>query len=162
MAFWSKRELAKAGSPAPDFQLERIGGGSVNLAKITADGPVLLAFFKISCPVCQLTLPFLERIHSPGNLAVYGVSQNGETDTREFARQYGLTFPMLLDLESGKYIASDAYGISTVPTLFLIERDGRISRAIEGWQKKEIEALGEKAGVVAIRDTDAVPALKAG
>ncbi len=162
MAFWNKRELAKAGTPAPDSRLERLGGGTVNVTQLSASGPALLAFFKVSCPVCQLTLPFLERIHLPERLSVYGVSQNAEKDTLEFVRQYGLTFPMLLDPESRKFPASNEFGISTVPTLFLIERDGRISRVIEGWQKKEIDALGERAGVAAIRDTDAVPAWKAG
>lgn len=162
MAFWKKQQLAQTGSPAPDFQLERLGGGAATLEQLLADGPILLAFFKISCPVCQLTLPFLERIHAPGALNVFGVSQNGEEDTREFARRYGLTFPMLLDPEAGRYPASNAYGVTTVPTLFLVERDGSVGRVVEGWQKKEIEWLGNRAGVAAIRDTDAVPAWKAG
>jgi sulfite exporter TauE/SafE len=72
-----------------------------------------------------------------------------------------VTFPALLDSQEG-FEVSNAFGISTVPTLFLVERDGTVSHVVEGWQKKEIEWLGERAGVAAIRVSDNVPAWKAG
>jgi peroxiredoxin len=123
---------------------------------------VLLAFFKVTCPVCQFALPFLERLHAAGTLAIYGISQNDGEDTREFNREFGITFPMLCDTEESGFPVSDAFGISSVPTLFLVERDGTISRAVEGWRKKEIEWLGEKAGVVPFRRGENVPEWKAG
>ena len=43
--------------------------------------------------------------------------------------------------EERGFPASNAYGISSVPTLFLIERDGTVSKVLEGWRKKEIAAL---------------------
>ena len=92
---------------------------------------------------------------------MYGISQNDAEDTREFNREYGVTFPTLLDSEEG-FEVSNAFGISSVPTLFLVERDGAISRVVEGWRKQEIEWLGERAGVAAIRASDNVPAWKAG
>src|ERR1019366_9041010 len=114
------------------------------LREIAVRGPALLAFFKISCPVCQLTFPFLERLHAAGTLAVYGISQN---DAREFNEDFGITFPALLDDQDSGFPASNAFGISSVPTLFLVERDGAISHVIEGWRKKEMEFLAAKAGV---------------
>ena len=152
--------MLQSGVLAPEFRLPLLGGGEIGLAEIVAGGPALLAFFKVNCPVCQLTLPFLERIHTPA-APVYGISQNGAKDTREFNRKFGVTFPTLLDSEEG-FEVSNAFGISTVPTLFLVERDGAISHVVEGWQKKEIEWLGERAGVAAIRASDNVPAWKAG
>jgi len=131
------------------------------LSDLAANGPVLLAFFKISCPVCQLTLPFLERIHG-NRLPVYAISQNDIEDTREFNRYYRLSLPTLLDREEEDFPVSNAFGISSVPTMFLIERDGTVSRVIEGWQKAEIEKLGELAGVQAIGAADRVPQWKAG
>ena len=92
MASHRRRDLLDAGVRAPDFRLERLDGGEVSLADLTAKGPVVLAFFKITCPVCQLTLPFLDRIQSDA-LAIYGISQNSPRDTREFARQFGVRFP---------------------------------------------------------------------
>jgi peroxiredoxin len=158
---WGRRiQLLQSGVKAPDFRLPRLGGGEITLAEILAGGPALLAFFKVTCPVCQLTLPFLARIHSPA-VAVYGISQNDAEDTAQFNREFGVTVPMLLDSEEG-FEVSNAFGISSVPTLFLVEPEGVISRVVEGWQKKEIDWLGERAGVAAIRASDNVPAWKAG
>lgn len=161
MASHRQLKLPRAGSLAPAFRLSRLEGGEITLAEIAA-GPAVLAFFKVSCPVCQMTLPFLERIHTAGVLKIYGISQNDAADTREFMRDFGLSFPMLLDSEDDDFPASNAYGISSVPTMFLVERDGTLSRVIEGWQKAEIERLGTLAGVQVLRASDHVPVWKPG
>ena len=69
---------------------------------------------------------------------------------------------MLLDSEDAGYPASNAYGINSVPTLFLVEPDGVISRAIEGWNRIDMEALGAEAGIALFQAGDNVPAWKAG
>jgi peroxiredoxin len=152
----------EAGADAPSFQLPRLEGGETSLAESTAAGPALLAFFKISCPVCQLAFPFLERLHKPGTLTVYGISQNNARDTREFAKRYGVTFPVLLDLESNGFPASNAYGLTSVPTLFLVEPGGAIAQTIHGWDKQKMSALGATNGVSVFRPEDNVPEWKAG
>jgi peroxiredoxin len=157
-----QRHLLEAGSHAPDFRLPRLDGGEISGSEIISAAPAALAFFKISCPVCQLTFPFLERLHQPGVLPVYGISQNDAESTREFAGRYGITFPMLLDEEERGFAVSNAFGISTVPTIFLIGQDGSISRVIEGWQKQEIGAIAGFAGVSLFRPDDRVPEAKAG
>jgi peroxiredoxin len=162
MASHRQRKLPDAGSRAPDFRLARLDGGEMSLADIAANGPALLVFFKITCPVCQMTLPFLERIHASGSLPIYGISQNDAEDTREFMQEFGVSFPMLLDSEDADFPASNAYGISSVPTMFLVERDGTLSRALEGWQKAEMDRLGALAGMAIFRPGDNVPAWKAG
>ena len=162
MATGKQRKLLDPGSRAPDFRLPRLDGGTTALQEILGNGPAVIAFFKTTCPVCQLTFPFLERIHQGGRLPVYAISQDDAEDTREFNRQFGVTLPTLLDTGRSGYPVSDAFGISSVPTTFLIERDGRISRVIEGWSKREIEWLGGLAGVEAFRQGDNVPEWKAG
>ncbi|HLK67147.1 MAG TPA: TlpA disulfide reductase family protein [Bryobacteraceae bacterium] len=157
-----QRDLLDAGTPAPAFQLDGLDGESVSLADLISKGPVLLAFFKVSCPVCQMTFPFLERLHSAGTLPIYGISQNDAADTREFNREFGITFPILLDREESDFVVSNTYGISSVPTLFLVGRDGGIFRVIEGWRKTEMEWLGTQAGVMPFRSSDRVPEWKAG
>jgi peroxiredoxin len=152
----------EAGVRAPEFRLTRLEGGETSLAEITAAGPALLAFFKISCPVCQLAFPFLERLHHPGTLPVYGISQNNARDTREFANRFGVTFPMLLDLESTGFPVSNAYGLTNVPTLFLVEANGSIAQTIHGWNKQKMAALGATNGVSVFRSEDNVPEWKAG
>ncbi len=162
MAARSQHKLLAAGTRAPAFRLQRLDGGEVQLQDLLANGPVLVAFFKVNCPVCQLTFPFLERIHKAGGLAIYGISQNGAPDTHSFNREFGITFPMLLDSEDDDFPASNAYGISSVPTLYLIASDGKIARVIEGWSKRDIEQLGADSGFTVFHATDNVPALKAG
>ncbi len=146
-----------------EFRLDRLEGGEVAFPNLAANGPSLLAFYKVTCPVCQLTLPFLERIHSGGRLPVFAISQNDAEDTDEFNRYYGISIPTLLDREDADFPASNAFGISSVPSIFLLERDGTVSRVIEGWQKQEVERLGAVSGVNPFRPEDKnVPQWKAG
>jgi peroxiredoxin len=162
MASRRQPRLLEPGSPAPAFRLKSLEGGESTLAEWTARGRVLLTFFKVTCPVCQMTLPFLERIHLSGNLAVCAISQNDAADTREFHQYFGVTLPTLLDSEEEDFPASNAYGLTNVPTLFLVEPDGVISRVIEGWSKMDMQSLGELAGMALFRAEDNVPAWKAG
>jgi len=162
MALVKKQDLLATGTAAADFRLPRLEAGEMTLHDITSQGPALLAFFKVNCPVCQLTFPYLERIHTPDRLPVYGISQNDSGETHAFNQRYGITFPTLLDNEDNGFAASNAFGISTVPTIFLIERDGTVSRVIEGWQKKEMQGLAEEAGIRPFLEGEAVPEWKAG
>jgi peroxiredoxin len=162
LPFKKKPKPLEAGAAAPGFALPRLDGGEASLQQITSAGPALLVFFKISCPVCQLALPFYERLSKSGALAVYGVSQNDASDTRGFAQRYGLMFPMLLDLENTGYPVSNAYGLTNVPTAFLVEPGGLIAQTIHGWNKSEVTALGSAKGVSVFRPGDQVPEWKAG
>ena len=57
-----KRVLAEVGAQAPSFRLTGVDGCERSLAEILTGGPALLAFYKVSCPVCQLTAPYLQRL----------------------------------------------------------------------------------------------------
>jgi peroxiredoxin len=162
MASRRQHPILDAGSRAPGFRLSRLEGGEATLTEMTARGRVLLVFFKVTCPTCQLTLPFLERLHARGTLAICGISQNDAADTREFNSTFGVSFPTLLDAEDDGFPAGNGYGISAVPSMFLVEPDGMISRVIEGWNKIDMEALGALAGMTLLRPEDNVPAWKAG
>lgn len=132
----------EADTLAPPFTLKDIEGKSYDLAAALKQGPVLLAFFKVTCPVCQFTFPFLERLHQAikghAGVQLWGISQNDERDTHEFAREYGCTFPLLLD-EDG-YPVSNHYGLTNVPTLFLVKPDGSIQLSSVGFVRQDIEA----------------------
>ena len=135
---------------APDLTLPTMDGKTFSLQKALARGPVALAFFKISCPVCQYALPFLERIHQAyGNkkVSIVGISQNGKKDTAAFMKEYGVTFPVLLD-DTGSYPASNAYGLTNVPTIFWIAQDGEIEVSSVGWVKKDIADINRLAAEV--------------
>lgn len=157
--------MLRARHRAPDFKLAQLGAGLVALRELLSVGPVLLAFFKSTCPVCQMTFPYLERIHrgrAPESLTIYGISQDDPEATREFNAEFGISFPVLLDTEESGYPASNAYGIAHVPSLFLVERDGTIAWSLEGFNKRELEAVAGRAGVKPFRPGEKVPDWKAG
>jgi peroxiredoxin len=157
-----KKAVLEAGARAPSFRLKGLDGAAASLEEILAKGPALLAFYKISCPVCQLTFPYLERLASGSGIQVIGISQDDASATEGFNQRFGVTFSTLLDPAKDSYPASNAYGITNVPTLFLVEPDGQIASAISGFSKRDLEALGERAGAKPFRAGENVPEWKAG
>src|SRR3954465_3797031 len=129
-----------AGIKAPEISLPTLQGGSFSLASALESGLVVLAFFKVSCPVCQMAFPFFERLHQAyrgKNVSVIGISQDSAKDTAAFARQFGITFPLALD-NAKTYPASNAYGLTNVPTLFLVNRHEEIEVSSVGWSRDEL------------------------
>ncbi len=153
--------MLSAGSSAPSFELKELNGEKKSLDELLRKGPAVLVFYKISCPVCQLTAPYLERLAANATLQVIGISQDDDESTRGFNRRFGVTFPTLLD-PSKDYPASNAYGISSVPSLFLVEPDGKIAKAFSGFSKNDLEALAQRAGAPIFQPEDNVPEWKAG
>lgn len=135
-----------AGTAAPNFALPTTEGKQFSLAEARKHGPVVLAFFKVSCPVCQFALPYLQRMHEAyrnGSLTIVGVSQNTRKETLSFMRDYGITFPVLLD-DARTYRVSNDYGLTNVPTVFLVGRDGQIQLSSVGWVRNEIEDVNSR------------------
>jgi peroxiredoxin len=167
MASARENQTLEAGQRAPDFQLDDLNGGQKTLSKLLAEAPVFLAFFKVSCPTCQYTLPFLERMYrglAGGAARMFAVSQDDAEATREFHKEFGITMPTLLDSARHGYPASNAYLLSQVPSMFLVERDGdgTISWSLIGFHKTELEALGSRLGVQPFRPEERVPEMKSG
>jgi peroxiredoxin len=154
--------MLKPGDIAPGFRLPDLTGGSHDLSTLVAAGPVLLAFFKVSCPTCQFTMPFLERASSAGRLNVWGISQDNTSATADFRNRYSLTFPTLLDSAAEGYPASNAYKLTHVPTLYLVEPDGRISWASSGFVKADLDELNRRFDAGMFQRGDSVPERKPG
>jgi peroxiredoxin len=160
----------EAGNIAPGFSLKGLDGKDYSLHALMQKGPVVAAFFKVSCPVCQFTFPFLERLYKRyggDGVTFLGISQDDARDTKDFAKQYGATFPMTLD-EKG-YPVSNAYGLTNVPTIFLIETDGSVKVSCMGFDKKDLETIASElasrrkmAPAALFRADESVPANKPG
>jgi peroxiredoxin len=134
------------GTEAPDFELRALDGRRFVLREELAHGPVVLAFFKVSCPTCQYALPFLERLEQAyrhKGVRIIGVSQNNAKHTADFLQQFGVTFPVLLD-DTEKYPVSNAYGLTNVPTFFWIAQDGEIETSSVGWVKADFSEMNRK------------------
>ncbi len=134
--------MLSAGKSAPHFRLATTDGRWTSSEEALAKGSLLLGFFKVDCPVCQYTFPFLERIHEQlqkHDVQIWGIAQDNAKDAAQFARSYGLTFPILID--DRPYKTSRAYGLEIVPSLFLVKPDGEIEIASEGFSKADLLAI---------------------
>jgi len=134
------------GKKAPGIALKTLEGKRFSLTEELARGPVVLAFFKVSCPTCQYAFPFFERLHKAykqKGVTVVGVSQNDAKETAAFVKELGVTFPVLLD-DTHKYPASNAYGLTNVPTVFWVAQDGEIEVSSVGWVKADFEQINRK------------------
>lgn len=154
-----------AGERAPDVSLRDPSGETVSLDTLLHDGPAVLAFFKVSCPVCQMIFPYLDRLSragSPEGLRIVGVSQDEAGATKAFQKRFGSTPRSLFDDEDQGYQASNAYGITHVPSLFVIERDGTISNSWSGFSKADLESLGGRFHQPTFQPHESVPAFKPG
>ena len=158
------------GHAAPGFTLKSLDGKEYSLSKLLEKGSVVAAFFKISCPVCQFTFPYLQRLaerYSGDFATVIAISQDDARGTAEFNREYGVKFTTLLD-EAG-YPISNAYGLSMVPTIFLIEPDGKVKVSCMGFDKGDLETIASElsqrrqiAATPLFRSDEIIPAQKPG
>jgi len=134
------------GSTAPAFELKGLDGKRFSLTDELARGPVVLVFFKASCPTCQYALPFYERLYRAyghKGVTLVGVSQNEAKETAAFNKEFGVTFPVLLD-DIRTYPVSNAYGLTNVPTIFWIAQDGEIEVSSVGWLKADFEEINRR------------------
>lgn len=131
------------GTPAPSIDLPTLDGNRFSLAEARKKGPVLAAFFKAACPTCQMALPYLERIYKAypaGKFTMMGISQDEEDTAADFARTFGVTFPIALE-DTSDYRFSNAYGLTNVPSIFLVSPQGQVEASSVGWLRSEIEDL---------------------
>jgi peroxiredoxin len=110
------------GTAAPPFRLEDLDGKPHSLDQLRQGDLLLLVFYHSECPTCGLSMPFignLARAVKSERMKIWGVSQDGRNETVKFARLKGLEMPILIDADP--YPVSQAYGLTNVPTLFLID-----------------------------------------
>lgn len=156
------------GTRAPLFSLATSDGSRKNLAETLRNNPlVVLFFFKVSCPVCQFSAPYMERIHKnyPA-VPVWGISQDDAVATNEFVRAHGASFPVVLD---EKLESTVEYDLTNVPTVFLVRSDGTIGQVIMGFAKSDFQNLNSAIARISgadektlFTDDDDVPALRPG
>jgi peroxiredoxin len=156
--------MLQPSNQAPQFTLHRIDGSDWRLA---AGRPALLVFFETDCPTCQLTIPYLNKLaRALGDKAsVVGISQDGETPTRELIERLPIEFPVVLDRGLN---VSRQYDPQAVPTLFLIDA-GKIARTSVAFDKAELNAIAAEmcrtAGIEPLMlagEHDGAPATKPG
>lgn len=107
------------------------------------DGPRAVLFYKVTCPTCQLAAPIAERFHDAFPDRLVGVGQDPREKIERFEQELGTTFPSVSD--EPPYPASNAYGVRTVPTLFILD-DGEVVEVVESWDRDGWNRAAAKLG----------------
>lgn len=138
----ASRPSGQVGAATPALESRTLDGRPVSLASLRGS-PVLLNIWATWCHPCQDEIPVLEALHreyGPRGLQLVGVTidDDGRTgDIRNFARRFGMTYPIWHDPDQR---VMPAFSVIGVPTTFLIGRDGRLL-----WRKTGEVKAGDPA-----------------
>lgn len=129
---------ARPGDPAPGFDLPLVGGGFRGLADIVQPGGGVILFLKSTCGTSRLVAPRLHplaRALEKEERLFLAVAQEDDAGARALRDELGLRYPIAF--ETAPYAASAAYGITTVPTLLVVDGAGVVAERVEGFAKRE-------------------------
>ncbi len=127
---------ANAGEPgtkAPNFELADLSGKKVQLSDF-AGKIVILDFWATWCGPCRAEVPDLVKLQSKyadKGVIVVGLSLDAEgaSVVRPFVDEFKVNYPMLL---ASPETARQFGGIIGIPTTFVVDRQGRITRKFFG------------------------------
>ena len=161
--------LLKPGTNVQSFVAPGLDGQTVSFEP-GGDGPKVLVFYKVTCPTCQLGMPYFDRLYGAfagRGVPFYAVVQDSPEAAVAFADEYGITMPQLTDIKP--YPVSNAYKLMVVPTLFVVGSQARIELVSAAFVKADIEKAAELlANAVGVETpriftpVDDAPALKPG
>ena len=145
-------KTVEQGKPAPMFEAERLGGGTLELADLRGK-VVMLDFWATWCPPCVEEMPTLVKLAKEYEARglVLVAADRIESDSKV---EVGLFVSKLPPLPPNAHVvfADDEiarrYNIQALPTLFFVDREGRMKSAFTGyapesvWRQRIEEALG--------------------
>jgi len=128
----AKIRIVKDRKEPANFTLPLLNGGNAALSSYRGK-VVILNFWATWCPPCRAEMPSMEtlyqRLKNQG-LEILAVDIGEDAAAvQQFTRNNHYTFPVLLDRER---TASSPYGITAIPTSFIIDREGKIIAMIVG------------------------------
>jgi thiol-disulfide isomerase/thioredoxin len=115
---------------------------SIEGTSLAAGEPRLLFFYKVDCPVCQMAAPKAELLAAAYPEAVVGVGEDPSEALSLFSQRYDMSFTSLPD--EAPYSTSDAYGISVVPTLVLVDGGGTVVDVVQSWNRDAWNAISRE------------------
>jgi len=131
-------------SAAPDFILKDLAGKDFKLSAAKGK-PVLMIFITTWCPSCRSEIPHYKEIYETygkRGLEVVGVDiEESKNRVSQFAAKNQIPYRTLLD-EKGR--VAGAYDITGIPTMVLINRDGKVLTRKYFDIDKVLETLLEK------------------
>ncbi|MGE7890107.1 TlpA family protein disulfide reductase [Bacillus cereus] len=138
------RNGIEIGKVAPDFELAKLDGTKVKLSDLKGK-KVILNFWATWCGPCQQEMPDMEAFYKEhkGNVEILAINYTpsekggGEEKVSNFAKEKGITFPVLLDKNID---VTTAYKVITIPTSYFIDTKGVIQDKFIGpMTQKEME-----------------------
>jgi peroxiredoxin len=125
--------VQSAGEHAPDFHVTTLDGQQVSLASLRGK-VVLVNFWATWCPPCRIEMPGFQRVYEAKRdkgFTIVGISTDaiGSGAVADFIRERGITYPIAM---ANAAVIRDFGGARTLPTSFLIDRDGRIRNEVKG------------------------------
>ena len=134
------------GVQAPEFNLSGADGNSFSPTGLSDGEVAVVAFYKATCPTCHFAAPYLQRMYenhaSSSKVRFFAVAQEDAAGAKDFSDRFNFTIPTALD--QAPYKVSDDYGLTNVPTVFMVNSDGIIEQSTVGFVKAEYEELAEK------------------
>lgn len=122
----------RVGSEAPDFSVKDLDGKKISLSSLRGK-PVVLNVWAPWCPPCRAEMPNLQAVYKSQGSAAGGfellafATQSDLSTVTAFVKEFGVTFPVLMDAEN---TVTDLYQVGPIPTSYFIDKDG-IVRAVQ-------------------------------
>jgi len=127
----------EVGKKAVEFTLNDINGNRIALANYNGK-VVILDFFADWCPPCRQEIPdfiALEKQYGGQGFSMIGVALVDRNAAKAFSDKMGINYPILID--DGN--VSAAYGpIRSIPTTFVIDKEGKIAKVYIGYRPKDV------------------------
>jgi len=147
-AFRTPRPAAiEIGSEAADFQLKDLEGREIQLKGLRGN-VVLLNFWASWCGPCRLEMPVIEKLHQQFHgkgLRVFGVNDEDVDTIRDYVAEHEYSFPTLVDTNQR---AMSLYRIRGIPTMVVIDREGKIAQYRLGLSREsDLRSWLRKAGI---------------
>lgn len=138
-------KMLEVGAPAPDFSIKDTDGNVFNLASEKGKKSILIVFWSIFCEPCRAEMPAIQKLYDKykdKGLDVVSVALDGEplkTSIVGFVKQEGYTFRVLIDeLDAQEmFKVADPYGVGGTPTMYLVDKAGKVVLAKAGLLKEE-------------------------
>ncbi|HEY2083559.1 MAG TPA: TlpA disulfide reductase family protein [Verrucomicrobiae bacterium] len=123
------RDALAPGTQFPDFKETDLDGRPLSISQYKGK-VVLIDFWATWCMPCVIELPDIQKaydkFHDQG-FQVVGVSLDDDKDRlKEFVQQRKMPWPQYFDGKVWENKLAVKYGIAVTPTIFLIDRDGKI------------------------------------